>query len=72
MKRGGFSRSFHIRLHVKAYLGLERKTLLLELLEDREILGVGTLEAFDRLLDIIGQSLDVPGRASDEALMVEK
>jgi len=50
----------------------ELETLLLELLEDREILSVNTSETVDRLLDIIGQSLNVPRRASDETLVIEK
>jgi len=72
IKRGSFSRCLVIRLHVRTHLGLEVETLLLELLEDREILGVDTLETLYRLLDIIGQSLDVPRQVSDEILVVER
>ena len=72
IKRGSFSRNLVILSHARTHLGLEIETLLLELLEDREILSVDTFETFDRLLDIIGQSLDVPRRASDETLVGEK
>jgi len=72
IKRGSFSRGLVIRLHARTHLGLELETLLLELLEDREILSVDTFETLNRLLDIIGQSLDVPRRASDETLVVAK
>ena len=60
MMRGGFSRRLIIWLRVGAYLGLEHKAILLELLEVGEILGVDALETFNSLLDIIGQSLSVP------------
>jgi len=59
-------------LHARTHLSLELETLLLELLEDREILSVDTFETFDRLLDIIKQSLDLPRLASDKTLMVEE
>ena len=60
IKRGSSSRGLVIRLHARTHLCLELETLLLELLEDREVLSVDSFETFDRLLEIIGQSLDVP------------
>ena len=62
--KGGFSRIVFNWLRVGAYLGLQLKALLLELLENCEILGIDTLETFDCLLDT-----EIPSMYPDERPM---